>query len=292
MHKKIINTFMVNILVSFIANSSDRIYVATPEESTWEVIVNTPLECRLKHSIPNYAHAEFSSKADKKSNIHLELKMFKPIQKISNVHLVSIPPSWYPSNNSGKHIANIKFFKHFDAYLSGRIVSIILSELEKGYYPTFSYYQDWQKNYNERTEFALSSVSFQKTYSVFMNCITNLLPYNFEDISFVILHYIQDTLELNEESQKHLDKIAKYIRYYQDIKLISISSYTDAGDSKKESQHLTEQRATALKNYFQELGLSDSKIYVQAYGKRRPIANNSSLIGRNKNERIVLSLRR
>lgn len=42
-------------------------YIATPQQSQWEMVMNSPLECRLVHPIPNYGDAEFSSRASKKN---------------------------------------------------------------------------------------------------------------------------------------------------------------------------------------------------------------------------------
>ncbi|WP_032480840.1 OmpA family protein, partial [Vibrio paracholerae] len=188
-------------------------------------------------------------------------------------------------------ITNLQFFKQFDGYIGGQTAWSLLSELEKGRYPTFSY-QDWQSR-DQRIEVALSSVLFQQPYSEFSDCISKLLPYSFEDISFTILHYDQGTsVELNKASQKRLAQIAEYVRYNQDIDLVLVSTYTDSTDTNNNSQNLSEQRAEVLREYFQSIGLPEDRIQVQGYGKRRPIADNASPIGKDKNRRVVISLGR
>lgn len=134
---------------------------------------------------------------------------------------------------------------------------------------------------------------FQQPYSEFSDCISKLLPYSFEDISFTILHYDQGTsVELNKASQKRLAQIAEYVRYNQDIDLVLVSTYTDSTDTNNNSQNLSEQRAEVLREYFQSIGLPEDRIQVQGYGKRRPIADNASPIGKDKNRRVVISLGR
>ncbi|NAW99148.1 MULTISPECIES: flagellar protein MotY [unclassified Vibrio] len=280
---------MTSILTSFAPMAMDKRYVATPQQSTWQMVTNTPLECRLVHPIPNYGDAEFSSRANKKINLDFELKMRRPMGETRNVSLVSLPPSWRPGESADR-ITNLQFFKQFDGYIGGQTAWSLLSELEKGRYPTFSY-QDWQSR-DRRIEVALSSVLFQEKYNVFSDCVSNLLTYSFEDISFTILHYDRDNVQLNKASQKRLAQIADYIRYNQDIDLVLVSTYTDSVDSRGVSQDLSERRAEVLRDYFKSLGLPEDRIQVQGYGKRRPIADNASPIGKDKNRRVVISLGR
>lgn len=283
------SSLLMSVLVSPVSMAIEKRYVATPQQSTWEMVTNSPLECRLVHPIPNYGDAEFSSAAGKKINLDFELKMRRPMGETRNVSLISMPPAWRPGENADR-ITNIKFFKQFDGYIGGQTAWGILGELEKGRYPTFSY-QDWQSR-DQRIEVALSSVLFQAKYNVFSDCISNLLPYSFEDISFTILHYERDSDKLNKASRKRLSQIADYIRYNQDIDLVLVATYTDSNGSKSSSQDLSERRADSLREYFKSLGLPENRIQVQGYGKRRPIADNSSPIGKDKNRRVVISLGR
>ncbi|SEG31957.1 flagellar protein MotY [Vibrio hangzhouensis] len=277
------------LLPTAVQAAMEKRYVATPTQSQWEMVSNTPLECRLVHPIPNFGDAEFIARASKKINLDFELKMRRAMGETRNVSLVSMPPPWRPGDSADR-ITNLQFFKQFNGYVGGQAAWSLLSELEKGRYPTFSY-QDWQSR-NERIEVALSSVLFQAKYNVFSDCIANLLPYSFEDISFTILHYDRNSEQLNKTSQHRLQQIAEYIRYNQDIDLVLVSTYTDSSDSKSESQRLSETRAQILQDYFESLGLPKDRIQVQGYGKRRPIAENTSPIGKSKNQRVVISFGR
>lgn len=291
MNKWVMTSFcVIGTIVSFTASAMSKQYVASPQQSTWQMVTNTPLECRLVHPIPNYGDAVFTSHASKKINLDFELKMRRPMGETRNVSLVSMPPVWRPSE-SAERITNIQFFKQFDGYIGGQTAWALLSELEKGRYPTFSY-QDWQSR-NQRIEIMLSSVLFQPQYNVFSDCIANLLPYSFEDIAFTILHYDRgDSVELNKASQKRLAQVAEYIRYNQDIDLVLVATYTDSSDGKNESQSLSDKRAESLQKYFHSLGLPEDRIQVQGYGRRRPIDDNASPVGRDKNRRVVISLGR
>ncbi|EDP58187.1 OmpA family protein [Vibrio sp. AND4] len=290
MNRWLITSGVVTLLLS--ANSFASMakrYAATPQQSQWEMVINTPLECRLVHPIPGFGDAVFSSHASKKINLDFELKMLRPMGETRDVSLISMPPSWRPGENADR-ITNLKFFKQFDGYVGGQTAWGILSELEKGRYPTFSY-QDWQSR-DSRIEVALSSVLFRHKYNAFSTCIAGLLKYSFEDIAFTILHYERQGDQLTKTSKKRLAQIADYVRHNQDIDLVLVSTYTDSTDGKSTSQNLSERRAESLRTYFESLGLSEDRIQVQGYGKRRPIADNGSPIGKDKNRRVVISLGR
>ncbi|NRB70204.1 MAG: OmpA family protein, partial [Vibrio sp.] len=82
------------------------------------------------------------------------------------------------------------------------------------------------------------------------------------------------------------------IRHNQDIDLVLVSTYTANDESKSASQNLSEQRAEVLRDYFQSLGLPEDRIQVQGYGRRRPVGDNASPLGKDKNRRVVISLGR
>lgn len=97
MNKWVITSlFAISTLSASVASALEVRYVATPQQSTWQMATNTPLECRLVHPIPNYGDAEFSSRAGKKINLDFELKMRRPMGDTRNVSLVSMPPVWRP----------------------------------------------------------------------------------------------------------------------------------------------------------------------------------------------------
>ncbi|WP_434359634.1 OmpA family protein [Parasalinivibrio latis] len=263
-------------------------YVAPASLSNWKMAVDTPIECRLEHEIPRYGRASFTSKASKKMNLDFELAMMRPMGHTENVKLVSMPARWMPGDQA-RRIETLRFYKQFNGYVGGQTAWHMLSVLEDGRFPTFSY-NDWQKQ--ERVEVALSAVAFQKTYDQFSQCLSNLLPYSFEDISFTVLHYDSDSEQLNKQSMARLAQIAEYIRYSNDVDLVLMATYTDSRGARQANENISERRAKKLEEYFLSLGLPKDRIQVHAYGERRPIADNTTPIGRNKNRRVVISMGR
>ncbi|WP_413112143.1 flagellar protein MotY [Thaumasiovibrio sp. DFM-14] len=266
-----------------------RQYVATPTQSQWQVVVDTPLECRMSHSIPGYGDAQFSARASKMINLDFELMMHRPMGETRDVSLVSMPPRWMPGEYA-EQITQLRFFKQFDGYVGGQTAWALLAELEAGRYPTFSYH-DWQQR-DKRIEVGLSAVAFQVPYKGFSACIHRLLPYSFEDISFTVLNFDQGSEELSKPSQQRLTQIAEFVRYSDDIDLVLMATYSDSAQGTVAAQEMSERRAQRLEAFFLSLGLPADRIQVESYGQRRPIDDNATPIGQSKNRRVVISLGR
>ncbi|PSV95873.1 flagellar protein MotY [Photobacterium angustum] len=285
--KKWPRSLYILILLFSLPSWAGKQYIASPNQSQWNVIVDTPLECRLSHHIPGYGDGEFVARSSKKQSVAFELKMYRPMGETRNVRLTSMPARWMPGD-SANTMTRLKFFKQFDGYIQGKTVWNMLAELEDGRNPTFMY-QDWQRQ-NRLLEVGLSAVAFQKGYQSFSQCLSKLLPYGFEDIAFSVLHYSENSDTLNKISQQRLAQIADFVRYSDDIDLVLVAAFNDSIAGTTESQEMSERRAEKLRQYFQSLGLPAERVQVEAYGKRRPIADNSTPMGRNLNRRVVISL--
>ncbi|WP_241829511.1 MULTISPECIES: OmpA family protein [unclassified Salinivibrio] len=269
--------------------SANKQYVASLGESNWTVTIDTPIECRLEHDVPGYGQASFTSRASKDMNLDFSLDMQRPMGETAQVSLLSMPADWMPGEPA-RYMDQLQFFKQFDGYVGGQTAWAMLSELEAGRFPTFSF-KDWQRQ-QRQVDVALSAVAFGSPYNEFSRCLNKLLPYAFEDISFTVLRYQENSDELTKASRQRLTQIAEFVRYSDDIDLVLVATYSDARGTREANQQMSERRAKKLRDYFTSLGLPEDRITVEAYGERRPIADNDDPIGRSKNRRVVISLGR
>ncbi|OOE89652.1 flagellar protein MotY [Salinivibrio sharmensis] len=269
--------------------SANKQYVASLGKSSWTVTIDTPIECRLEHDVPGYGQASFTSRASKDMNLDFSLDMQRPMGETAQVSLLSMPADWMPGEPA-RYMDQLKFFKQFDGYVGGQTAWAMLSELEAGRFPTFSF-KDWQRQ-QRQVDVALSAVAFGAPYNEFSQCLNKLLPYAFEDISFTVLRYQENSDELTKASRQRLTQIAEFVRYSDDIDLVLVATYSDARGTREANQQMSERRAKKLRDYFTSLGLPEDRITVEAYGERRPIADNDDPIGRSKNRRVVISLGR
>lgn len=280
--------FTITVLtVSPDANGSLRQYKAGIEESTWYNDDPNRLECTLNHQIPGYGMASFTSYASKTLNMEFNLDMLRLPKSYGVAAVYSVPPKWMPGKMH-KSIADMKIRKQFDGDLPEQAAWTMLSELEKGFWPTL-YYQDWYSKYDQ-VAVALNASNFRMPYESFVNCVSNLLPYSFDDIKYTVLTYKFGGTELTKASKRKLDMIGAYLREDPELELVLVDGYTDSYGGKSKNKQVSIQRAVEIKSYFTEQGVEATRIDVTGHGERRHAAPNTTPGSRAKNRRVVVRM--
>ena len=274
-------------LLSVSAHAAMRNYSANQDSSNWEVVKTTRLQCQLNHEVPYYGAAIFKASASKNKNLTFNLDMVVRPENYAIAGLKAVPPSWR-SGLPARDIANMKLLKKFDGELGNQTAWEMLTELEKGFYPTF-YYQDWQ-NSADKIAVGISSVNFKQAYWAFLQCRDELLPYSFEDISFTVMNYQSNSSKLTKSSQQRLDKIAEYLKNDSTIESISIDSYTDSYGGRWNNLDLSRKRAKAIKDYMVSLGVDENKVKTTGFGEKRFVDTNDNILGRDKNRRLIIQI--
>ena len=274
-------------LMSYSSQAAMRQYSANQDNSNWEVIKTTRLQCQLNHKVPYYGEAIFKASASKNKNLTFNLDMVVRPDNYDIAGLKAVPPAWR-SGLPARDITTMKLLKKFDGELGNKTAWEMLSELEKGFHPTF-YYQDWQ-NSADKIAVGISSVNFKQAYWAFLQCRDELLPYSFEDISFTVMNYQSNSSKLTKESQKRLDKIAEYLKNDTSIESISIDSYTDSYGGRWNNLDLSRKRAKAIKDYMVSLGVDEGKVQTTGLGEKRFVDTNENILGRNKNRRLIIQI--
>lgn len=275
------------VLYSTHSQAAMRQYTATQDNSNWGVVKTTRLQCQLNHEVPYYGEAIFKASASKNKNLTFNLDMVVRPDNYAIAGLKAVPPSWR-AGLPARDIANMKLLKKFDGELGNKTAWEMLSELEKGYYPTF-YYQDWQ-NSADKIAVGISSVNFKQAYWAFLQCRDELLPYSFEDISFTVMNYQSNSSKLTKSSQQRLDKIAEYLKNDASIESISIDSYTDSYGGRWNNLDLSRKRAKTIKDYMVSLGVDEAKVQTTGLGEKRFVDNNDNILGRDKNRRLIIQI--
>lgn len=274
-------------LMSFSSQAAMRQYSANQDNSNWEIIKTTRLQCQLNHEVPYYGEAIFKASASKNKDLTFNLDMVVRPENYDIAGLKAVPPTWR-AGLPARDIATMKLLKKFDGELGNKTAWEMLSELEKGFHPTF-YYQDWQ-NSADKIAVGISSVNFKQAYWAFLQCRDELLPYSFEDISFTVMNYQSNSSKLTKESQKRLDKIAEYLKNDTSIESISIDSYTDSYGGRWNNLDLSRKRAKSIKDYMVSLGVDEGKVQTTGLGEKRFVDTNENILGRNKNRRLIIKI--
>jgi outer membrane protein OmpA-like peptidoglycan-associated protein len=90
---------------------------------------------------------------------------------------------------------------------------------------------------------------------------------------------------LKPTTQISLAKVAGILEAYPGLK-VQVEGYTDIVGSDELNQKLSENRASAVKDFLISQGVSQSNITSQGFGKSNPVADNSTPSGRAQNRRV------
>ncbi|MGK0502604.1 MAG: outer membrane protein OmpA-like peptidoglycan-associated protein [Alteromonadaceae bacterium] len=278
---------LIPLFFTTVASGAMRQYSATVETSNWEVVDASRLQCTLNHSLPGYGDAMFTSVASKRLNMEFELDMHLLPNRFDVAAVYSVPPKWMPGV-APKTIADMTLRTQYNGDLPQDAAWTMLSELEKGFWPTI-YYQDWYNEY-DKVSVALNASNFSMVYRDFVKCVSNLLPYNFDDIAYTVLSYQKNSTELTKYSQKRLTMIGEYLKEDSDLELVLLDGYTDSYGGRWNNEQLSIRRANEVKSYLTTIGVPDDRIQLTGHGEKRHIANNDTRESRAQNRRVVVRL--
>ena len=94
---------------------------------------------------------------------------------------------------------------------------------------------------------------------------------------------------LTSLAKQNLDKLVPVFKDYADTD-ITIFGYTDSKGADDYNLNLSQQRATSVKNYLVQKGLSSSRFVIKGMGEADPIADNDTDAGRSKNRRVEFAI--
>jgi outer membrane protein OmpA-like peptidoglycan-associated protein len=289
MINKVIAIILYGILMSVSINTAAalRQYKAQIENSDWQLKDKSRLQCTLSHRLPGYGKAMFSSVASKQLNMEFELDMLLLPKSYGVAAVYSIPPKWMPGQIQ-RTIADMPIRKQFNGDLPEQVAWIMLTELEKGFWPTI-YYQDWYNPY-DRVAVGLNASNFATPYKQFVQCVANLLPYSFKDIAYTVLTYDFNNTNLTKYSQKRLAMIGEYLKEDTDLELVLLDGYTDSFGGRALNKELSIRRAVEIKDFLSSTGVLPERIEITGHGERRHISPNTNESTRAKNRRVVIRM--
>jgi len=289
MINKIIKSILYVTLVSLSVNSAAalRQYAAKVENSDWQLKDKNRLQCTLSHKLPGYGEAMFSSFASKQLNMEFELDMLRLPKSYGVAAVYSVPPKWMPGQVQ-RTIADMTIRKQYNGDLPEQAAWTMLSELEKGFWPTI-YYQDWYNQY-DKVAVGLNASNFVVPYEQFAECVANLLPYSFQDIAYTVLTYQFNNTNLTKYSQKRLAMIGEYLKEDTDLELVLLDGYTDSFGGRAINKQVSIRRAVEIKAFFSSMGVAPERIEITGHGERRHASPNSNDSTRAKNRRVVIRM--
>ncbi len=103
------------------------------------------------------------------------------------------------------------------------------------------------------------------------------------------LNFSEDSAVINQNSIPVLDEIFIFLKNNKNI-VVEIGGHTNNIPSDDYCDRLSTKRAKVVAEYLINKGLSPERIQFKGYGKRKPIADNRTVPGRKKNQRVELKI--
>ncbi len=280
--------FIVFFILAPICSANYRHYEASLEDSNWRTDGNK-LQCQLVHQVPGYGEARFISKANFNQNMLFELM---PLRNTAfnegRAEVKIIAPEWQ-SQQVSRTLGQIDVHKgQKPLYVRDKISWQMLLALEGGLTPAV-YYEGWVQQ-TDWVAVALSSVNFTEPYQEFNKCVSELLPYDFDDIKAANVYFNYERHGLTKETKQTLDRMIEYILIENNLDRIIISGHADKKGPARFNKWLAEARAIAVRDYFKEKGVTPNRYIVRTFGEKSPIASNAKPEGRANNRRVYIQL--
>ena len=98
-----------------------------------------------------------------------------------------------------------------------------------------------------------------------------------------------DRVEIKARSEPELQKVISFLHENPDIR-ITINGHTDNVGTPAYNQTLSANRAQAVYNYLVNANIASDRLAFRGYGQDKPIADNNSEAGRQKNRRIAFEI--
>jgi outer membrane protein OmpA-like peptidoglycan-associated protein len=83
-----------------------------------------------------------------------------------------------------------------------------------------------------------------------------------------------------------VDEVVRLMKVNQDIKHLAIEGHTDNRGSDELNEKLSNDRANAVMKYLSDHGIDAGRLSAKGYGPKKPIADNNTADGRQRNRRV------
>ncbi len=94
---------------------------------------------------------------------------------------------------------------------------------------------------------------------------------------------------LSTAAKTNIDNLAQTLQKYDDTNII-IEGHTDASGTEVNNQALSERRALSVQNYTTAKGVLPGRITAQGFGETLPVADNTSVTGKQANRRVEVAI--
>jgi outer membrane protein OmpA-like peptidoglycan-associated protein len=110
-----------------------------------------------------------------------------------------------------------------------------------------------------------------------------------ETLAIKNLHFAEDSAVIGQASYPVLDEIFQFLMKNKNI-VIEIGGHTNNIPKDEYCDRLSTKRAKVVAEYLIQKGLPPERVQFKGYGKRNPIADNRTITGRRRNQRVEIKI--
>lgn len=278
------------LLANFVwspAWAATREFMASYDNSSW-VYNGTLLECSLRHQIPGYGLVEFKQRSGELEEGQVRLNYARSIHASLGELFFSTPAN--KINNRVKDGWQFQFGDYRDGIkFSNRQVRQILDNLSAGLAPTIMHTDNTDRTMHIYA--VMSPIMFQLSYNEYANCVANMIPVSWEQISRSNVYFEFGSTRLTDEAKEWLNYVIEYARDPA-IRRIELGGFTDSIGNFRDNHELAASRVEIVRNYLVNAGFDERQLRLKVYGEQRPLASNEVSQGRAKNRRVEIKMYR
>jgi sodium-type flagellar protein MotY len=277
-----VSLFLVMLLANTCVAQS---YIASITDAEWKN-QSSPFVCRLSHKIPSYGEAIFAKKAGLEEVFELRQTTIK-LPK-ADVSVQAVAPAWR-SAVAPVALGHVKV-----------VAGNTPLRLKKAEFTSYIHYMDqgmqiWFTSTQEShtgvpLRIGLEAHRFSAVYKNYMQCIDNLIPYNFKQISRTVIQYEHHLPILTPAVKTQLDKIVRYEKVDTSVLGLIVDGHSDKMLKPEQSETNSKTQAEIIAAYLVEKGIPKDKIITRWHSDKFPIASNGKLAGRAQNRRVTVRL--
>lgn len=198
--------------------------------------------------------------------------------------LMTAPPSWKPQLVS-ETLGNVQLATaDADLVIPQTFVPAIYALLEQSMPVILS-------NADKPLRIQMQPYQFKDSYKTYKQCVSNLIPYTFEQITRTTLYYQVDETALSSANKQALDKILRYAKADPNrIVSMIIDGHSDTQTDPALAETQAKNQADWVANYLKENGIAEDKLRVRSHADKYPVASNLIAKEKAKNRRVTVRL--
>ena len=265
-----------------------QVYSTSVTASRWQLDASA-FSCKLTHPVEGFGQWIISRKPGQAEDMRLRmdagLKKTKKLQLPAGRYaLMTAPPSWKPHLVS-ETLGDVQLATaDADLVIPQTLVPAIYALLEQSMPVILS-------NADKPLRIQMQPYQFKGSYKSYKQCVTNLIPYTFEQITRTTLYYQVDDTALSSANKQALDKILRYAKADPNrIVSMIIDGHSDTQTDTALAETQAKNQADWVANYLKENGIAEDKLRVRSHADKYPVASNLIAKEKAKNRRVTVRL--